>query len=194
LKDRCPWPLGNPQMLRYHDEEWGEPLTDDRKLFEFLTLETFQAGLSWAIVLRKRENFRKAFAGFDFKKVARFGARDVKRLGNDAGIVRNRAKILAAINNARRVLEVRKEFGTFSRYMWAQVGGRPVVHRFRSIKELPPFTPEALAWAKDLKRRGFRFMGATVVYAHMQAVGMVNDHMTGCYRYAELRKRRAPFA
>jgi DNA-3-methyladenine glycosylase I len=155
-------------------------------LYEFLVLETFQAGLSWAIILRKRENFRKAFAGFDFRKVAKFGAADVRRLVNDAGIVRNRMKIKAAIENARRFLEVRREFGTFAKYMWAQVGDRPIVHKFRSLKDYPPFTEEALAWSKDLKKRGFRFMGATVVYAHMQAVGMVNDHTVDCFRHKQL--------
>src|SRR5262249_2812787 len=158
-----------------HDTEWGVPLHDDRKLFEFLVLEAFQAGLSWRCVLHKRENFRKAFARFDFNKVAGFGARELKRLTNDEGIVRNRAKIAATVNNAKRFLEVRAEFGTFAKYMWGWVEGQPVVNRFRSMKEVPAFDDVAARWSKDLKQRGFQFMGPTVVYAHMQAVGMVND-------------------
>jgi DNA-3-methyladenine glycosylase I len=182
-RPRCPWPVfDDPLYLDYHDREWGVPVKNDRKLFEFLVLEAFQAGLSWQIILRKRENFRRAFAGFDPAKVARFGARDVRRLLKDAGIVRNRAKILAAIENARRFLGIQKEFGSFSRYMWFWVGGKPLVHRFRTLKDYPPFTDEAVAWAKDLKSRGFKFLGPTVVYAHMQAVGMVNDHVLGCFR------------
>jgi DNA-3-methyladenine glycosylase I len=188
---RCPWPVGNdPLYLKYHDEEWGVPVRDDRLIFEFLVLEAFQAGLSWRTILHKRENFRKAFAGFDFEKVARFGARDLARLLNDAGIVRNRAKILAAVNNAKRFIEVRGEFGSFSDYMWSWVGGRPIVHRFRVLGDFPIFTDEAVAWAKDLKKRGFKFLGPTVVYSHMQAVGMVNDHTVGCFRYKELAGRK----
>lgn len=180
---RCPWPVfDDPLYLKYHDEEWGVPVRDDRKLFEFLILEAFQAGLSWRCVLHKRENFRKAFAGFDFKKVARFGPREKKKLLGDVGIIRNRAKIEAAVENARRFIEIRKEFGTFSKYMWSWVGGKPVVNRPRTLKDYPAFTDTAVAWSKDLKRRGFKFLGPTVVYAHMQAVGMVDDHMTGCFR------------
>ncbi len=180
---RCPWPVfDDPLYLKYHDEEWGVPVRDDRKLFEFLVLEAFQAGLSWRCVLHKRENFRKAFAGFDFEKVARFGAREKKKLLGDAGIVRNRLKIEAAVENARRFIEIRKEFGTFSKYMWSWVGGKPVVNRPRTLKDYPAFTDTAAAWSKDLKKRGFRFLGPTVVYAHMQAVGMVDDHTAGCFR------------
>jgi DNA-3-methyladenine glycosylase I len=188
---RCPWPpIDDALYLAYHDTEWGVPLHDDRKLFEFLVLEAFQAGLSWRCVLYKRENFRAAFAKFDYRKVARFTARDVKRLTNDVGIVRNRAKIEAAVNNAQRFLEVRKEFGTFAKYMWSWVGGKPIVNRMRSMKDIKPFSPEALAWSKDLKQRGFKFLGPTVVYAHMQAVGMVNDHVTDCFRYRQVQKSR----
>lgn len=184
---RCLWPTaGDPLYLAYHDDEWGVPVYDDRKIFEFLILEIFQAGLSWRTVLYKRENFRKAFAGFDYRKVARFGRREVARLLKDAGIIRNRLKIESAIHNARRFLEVRQEHGTFSNYMWSWVNGRPIVHRFRTIKDYPPYTDEALAWAKDLKKRGFKFLGPTVVYAHMQAVGMVNDHTLDCFRHASL--------
>lgn len=189
---RCPWPAGDPQMTAYHDREWGKPLFDDRKIYEFLILETFQAGLSWRTVLYKRENFRKAFAGFDFREVARFGAREKARLLRDKGIIRNRAKIAAAIHNAQRFLEVRQEYGTFARYMWSWVGGKPLLHRFRRLGDLPPTTPEAGLWAKDLKKRGFKFLGPTVVYAHMQAVGMVNDHVLGCFRYRPLVSFRKP--
>jgi DNA-3-methyladenine glycosylase I len=184
---RCPWStFDDPLYLAYHDQEWGVPLHDDRKLFEFLILEIFQAGLSWRTVLHKRENFRKAFAGFDYRKVARFGPREIRRLLSNAGIIRNRAKILAAIENANRFQEIQKEFGSFSKYMWSWVGGKPIAHHFQKLKDYPPFTDEAVAWGKDLKQRGFKFLGPTVVYAHMQAVGMVNDHTTGCYRYRQL--------
>jgi len=187
---RCPWPtVGDPLYLQYHDEEWGVPVRDDRTIYEFLVLEAFQAGLSWRTVLSKRENFRKAFAGFDVRRVARFGARDTARLLRDAGIIRNRAKIQAAVNNARRFLEVRQEFGTFARYMWSWVGGRPIVHRLRRLSDYPTYTDEAVAWARDLKRRGFSFLGPTVIYAHMQAVGMVNDHTVSCFRYRQLARR-----
>jgi len=178
--------MDDPLMVAYHDNEWGRPLHDDRKIFEFLMLEIFQAGLSWRTVLHKRERFRKAFAGFDYRKVARFGKRDITRLLKDAGIIRNRMKIEAAITNAQRFQEVRNEYGTFSRYMWSWVGGRPMSHRIRTMKDYPAYTNEAVAWAKDLKQRGFKFLGPTVVYAHMQAVGMVNDHTVDCFR----RKRK----
>jgi DNA-3-methyladenine glycosylase I len=181
---RCLWPSeGDPLMLRYHDREWGVPLRDDRRIFEFLVLEAFQAGLSWRIVLHKRENFRKAFAGFDFNRVARLTAHYLSRLVRDKGIVRNRAKIKAARDNAQRFIEVRKEFGTFSSYMWGWVGGKPINHRIKSMRGIPTVIPEAEAWAKDLKKRGFKFLGPTVLYAHMQAAGMVNDHWTGCFRH-----------
>jgi DNA-3-methyladenine glycosylase I len=160
---------------------------NDRKLFEFLVLEAFQAGLSWRIVLHKRENFRRAFANFDYREVARFGARDIARLTKDAGIVRNRAKIAATVNNAQRFLEVRREYGTFAKYMWSWVNGQPIVNELRTLKDIPTCSDEAVAWAKDLKQRGFKFLGPTVVYAHMQAVGMVNDHTVDCFRYEELR-------
>jgi DNA-3-methyladenine glycosylase I len=189
---RCPWPVyDDPVYLKYHDEEWGVPTRDDRLIYEFLVLESFQAGLSWRTILHKRDNFRRAFTGFDYEKVARFGGRDVARLMNDAGIVRNRAKIEAAVNNARCFIAVRKEFGSFSDYMWSWVGGRPIVHAFRKFSDFPVFTDEAVAWAKDLKKRGFKFLGPTVIYSHMQAVGMVNDHTVDCFRYRELAGRKA---
>ena len=187
---RCPWPIfGDELYLKYHDEEWGVSVYDDRKIFEFLVLEAFQAGLSWRTILYKRENFRNAFVRFDFKKIVRFNSRDVARLMKDAGIIRNRLKIEAAINNAKRFLEVREEFDTFSKYMWSWVKDRPIAHRFHTLKDYPPFTDEAALWAKDLKKRGFKFLGPTVVYAHMQAVGMVNDHTVTCFRYRELNHR-----
>ncbi len=187
---RCPWPtFEDPLYLRYHDAEWGVPVHDDRTIYEFLVLEVFQAGLSWRTVLHKRENFRQAFAEFRFQDVCRFGAREVNRLLKDAGIIRNRAKIHAAINNANRFLEVRQEFGTFATYMWSWVGKKPIRHRFRTLKDYPAYTDEAVAWAKDLKQRGFAFLGPTVLYAHMQAVGMVNDHTVTCFRYRQLLDR-----
>jgi DNA-3-methyladenine glycosylase I len=186
---RCPWPTyDDPLYLDYHDREWGVPVRDDQKIYEFLVLEAFQAGLSWRTVLHKRENFRKAFAGFDVRKVSKFSKRDAARLVKDAGIIRNRAKIEAAINNANRFLEVRDEFETFSKYMWSWVGHQPIVHKFRTLKDYKPFTDEAVAWAKDLKKRGFQFLGPTVIYAHMQAVGMVNDHTVSCFRHRQLIK------
>ena len=188
---RCPWPtVGDALYLKYHDEEWGVPVRNDRKIFEFLVLEVFQAGLSWRTVLYKRENFRKAFAGFDPVRVARFRSRDINRLLGDAGIIRNRAKIKATVENAGRFLDVREEFGTFGKYMWSWVKGKPMRPALRTLKDYPVFTDEAVAWSRDLKRRGFSFLGPTVVYAHMQAVGMVNDHVVSCYRYRQLSPHR----
>jgi len=172
--------------LRYHDEEWGVPVHDDRRLFEFLVLEGAQAGLAWSTILNKRDNYRRAFARFDPAKVARFGARDVKRLMADAGIVRNRLKIESAIGNARAFLEVRREFGSFDAYLWSFVDGRPLQNLRRSTKQVPAHTPVSDAISKDLKLRGFRFVGSTIVYATMQAVGMVNDHLAACFRRREL--------
>ena len=179
---RCAWAGNDPLMIRYHDEEWGRPQHDERVLFEFLVLEGAQAGLSWSTILRKREGYRRAFARWDVRKVARFGVRDVKRLMGDPGIVRNRLKIEAAIENARRVLEVQRELGSFDRYLWGFVGGKPIAKRRRSMKDVPATTAESDALSKDLKRRGFRFVGSTIVYAFMQAVGMVDDHVKGCWR------------
>ena len=182
---RC-WGDGNDLMTAYHDLEWGVPLHDDVKTFEFLVLEGMQAGLSWNTILRKRENFRKAFHGFDPERVARYGEKNIARLLADAGIIRNRLKVRAAVENARRFLEVRKEFGTFDRYIWGFVDGKPVRNRFRTLAELPARTPLSDRISADLKERGFRFVGSTIVYAHMQATGMVNDHITSCFRYREL--------
>jgi DNA-3-methyladenine glycosylase I len=169
--------------VRYHDGEWGVPLHDDRRLFEFLVLEGAQAGLSWFTILRKREAYRKAFGGFDPARVARYGARDVRRLLADAGIVRNRLKIESAIANARAFLAVQREFGSFDRYIWGFVDGKPIVNRRRSLRHIPPRTPLSDLISKDLKRRGFRFVGSTIVYSHMQATGMVNDHLVTCFRW-----------
>jgi DNA-3-methyladenine glycosylase I len=179
---RCDWAGDDSLMREYHDTEWGTPLHTDQKIFEFLVLESFQAGLSWRTILHKRKNFEKAFANFDPKKVARFEGRDVVRLLHDSGIIRNRAKIEAAINNAKRFLEVQKEFGTFSKYMWTFVGGKVIIRKVRSATDHIAVSPEAILWSNDLKSRGFKFLGPTTVYAHMQAVGMVNDHMERCFR------------
>ncbi len=186
---RCWGDIESALMRDYHDREWGTPLHDDRKLFEFLILEGMQAGLSWKLVLDKRENFRRAFRGFDPAKVAKFTARDVRRLLGDAGIIRNRLKILGAINNAKRFLEVQKEFGTFDRYIWDFVGGKPVSSKLRSFADMPARTPLSDIISRDLKERGFKFVGSTVVYSHMQATGMVNDHLVTCYRYEEVARK-----
>jgi DNA-3-methyladenine glycosylase I len=184
---RCSWADGdNEPMRRYHDEEWGVPAHDDRHLFEMLILEGAQAGLSWQTILNKRENYRRAFDNFDYEKVARYTDKDVARLLADAGIVRNRLKISAAIDNARAFIAVRNEFGTFDAYVWRFVGGKPTKNRFRSLRDLPASTPESDAMSKDLKKRGFRFVGSTICYAHMQATGMVNDHLTTCFRYDQV--------
>jgi DNA-3-methyladenine glycosylase I len=180
---RCVWVKdGNRLYEKYHDKEWGVPVYDDRKIFEFVVLESAQAGLSWEIILKKRAGYKKAFANFVPKKVAKFDAKDVDRLMADAGIIRNRMKIEAAINNSKRFLEVKKEFGTFSKYMWQFVKNRPIRHKISKLADYPHFIKEAEEFSKDLKKRGFKFFGPTVAYAHMQAVGMVNDHMVGCFR------------
>ena len=184
--ERCPWvDLSKPDYVAYHDEEWGVPVHDDRKLFEFLTLEAAQAGLSWYTILRKRANYRKAFADFDPEKVARFKPARIAKLLLDPGIVRNRLKVEAAVNNARQFLKVQAEFGSFAAYIWRFVGGQPIVNRFKRLKDYPARTPLSDAISQDLKRRGFRFVGSTIVYAHMQATGMVNDHALGCFRRAQ---------
>ena len=184
---RCPWvDLTKPDYIAYHDKEWGVPVHDDRLLFEFLTLESAQAGLSWYTVLHKRENYRKAFDHFDPKQVARYTERRVTKLLSNPGIIRNRLKILAAISNARKFLEVQKEFGTFDAYIWQFVNGKPIVNRLRNMKDYPVTTPESDALSKDLRQRGFTFVGSTICYAHMQATGMVNDHAMDCFRRQEI--------
>ena len=184
---RCPWATAEPNIT-YHDEEWGVPVHDDRLLFEFLILEGAQAGLSWTTILKKRDNYRKAFDGFRPEKIARYGARDVKRLLGDAGIVRNRLKIAAAIGNARMFLAVRKEFGTFDKYLWSFVAGKPIQNRRRRMADVPARTAQSNAMSRDLQRRGFKFVGSTICYALMQATGMVNDHLVTCPRHAEVSR------
>ena len=184
---RCPWvDLSKPDYVDYHDKEWGVPVHDDRLLFEFLTLEGAQAGLSWYTVLRKRENYRLAFDQFDPEKVARYDEQKVLELLGNAGIIRNRAKILAAVNNARKFLEIREEFGSFDAYMWSFVGGRPIVNELRELADYPATSRESDEMSRDLRRRGFKFVGSTVCYAHMQAIGMVNDHTVDCFRRREI--------
>ncbi len=182
-KIRCNWAGKDPIYIAYHDTEWGMPVHDDRKLFEFLILEGAQAGLSWITILKRRENYRKAFAGFDPGKVAGFGKREIAKLLQNEGIIRNRLKIESTVKNAQAFLKIQEEFGDFSNYHWGFVDGKPIVNRFHSIKEVPAKTPLSDAFSKDLKRRGFSFVGSTIIYAHMQAVGMVNDHLLTCFRH-----------
>jgi len=183
-KERCGWAQGKGRdYQRYHDTEWGVPVHDDRKHFEFLILEGAQAGLSWATVLGRREGYRRAFDDFDPIRVARFGEKEIRALLRDPGIIRNRLKVAAAVTNARAFLAVQKEFGSFDSYVWGFVGGRPVQGRRRTLRDIPATSLESDALSKDLKKRGFKFVGSTIVYAHMQAVGMVNDHLVGCFRY-----------
>lgn len=187
MKHRCPWPTGSEIMLAYHDTEWGVPVHDDQKLFEFLVLEGMQAGLSWSTILNKRENFRKAFDNFNPEKVARYRQAKINRLLQDAGIIRNKLKIHAAITNARAFLQVQKEFGSFDKYIWQFTDGRMIVNRWKKLQEIPALSPEAEAMSRDLKQRGFKFVGPTICYSHMQATGMVNDHLVSCYRYKEVQ-------
>lgn len=185
-KTRCKWAGKDPLYMEYHDNEWGVPLYDDAKLFEFLILETFQAGLSWITILRKRENFRKAFDGFDYKKIANYDDSKFDELLLNAGIVRNKLKIKATISNAVAFMEIQKEFGSFSKYIWSFTNGNPIKNSWKAMEEVPPNTPLSDTISKDLKKRGFKFVGTTVIYAHMQATGMVNDHTTDCFRYGEV--------
>jgi len=182
MKQRCEWCGDDPLYVEYHDKEWGVPVHDDRKFFEMLILEGAQAGLNWLTILRKRENYRKAFDNFDAEKIAKYDKAKVAKLLADAGIVRNRLKIAATIQNARAFLEVQKEFGSFDRYIWQFVGGKPKINQWKNLKEIPPKTAESDALSKDLKKRGFSFVGSTICYAFMQAVGMVNDHVARCFR------------
>jgi DNA-3-methyladenine glycosylase I len=190
-KVRCGWASSDETLALYHDKECGAPTHEDARHFEFLVLEGAQAGLSWLTVLRKRDAYRKAYRGFDPARVARFGARDVERLLGDAGIVRNRAKIASSINNARRFLEVQEEFGTFDAYLWNWTQGKPMVNRWHVISEVPPRSELSDLLSKDLKARGFSFVGSTIIYSHLQAVGVVNDHLVSCFRWAQLTSRRA---
>ncbi|MBX9603706.1 MAG: DNA-3-methyladenine glycosylase I [Bryobacteraceae bacterium] len=190
---RCPWPR-NELAIRYHDEEWGVPVHDDRLLFEFLILEGAQAGLSWDTVLAKRERYRKVYDNFDAAKVARYDEAKCARLLADPGIVRNRLKVASSVSNAQAFLAVRKEFGSFDRYAWGFVNGKPLVNRWRELKQIPARTAESDALSKDLKKRGFRFVGSTICYAFLQATGMVNDHLVTCFRYRELSTGRTAFS
>ncbi len=185
---RCPWCLSDPLYRLYHDQEWGVPLENDQDLFEFLILEGAQAGLSWLTILKRREHYRRAFKQFDPQQVARFTEADQNRLLQDSGIIRNRLKISAAIGNAQAFLKLLESHGSFAKYMWEWVEGRPVQHHFRSMKEIPAQDKISEAWSRDMKKRGFRFVGPTILYAHMQAVGMVNDHLTDCFRHSEVKK------
>jgi len=187
--ERCPWSLGvSDAMVRYHDEEWGVPVRDDRRHFEFLVLEGAQAGLSWSTVLHKRDAYREAFAGFAPEKVARFNRRSIERLLANPGIIRNRLKVQSAVSNARCFLDVQQEFGSFDTYIWGFVDGRPIVNRWRNFKDVPATSRQSDALSKDLKSRGFSFVGSTIIYAHMQAIGLVNDHLIGCFRYEPCRR------
>ena len=188
MKKRCQWCEVNERMTAYHDKEWGVPVHNDRKLFEFMVLDAFQAGLSWSTILNKRQNFKKAFDNFDPKKIARYNKRQIARLLKDAGIIRNRQKIEATIKNAKAFLAIKKEFGTFDKFIWQFVGGKPRQNRFRTMRQIPPNTRQSDAMSKELKKRGFAFVGSTICYAFMQAAGMVNDHVISCFRYPHIRK------
>jgi DNA-3-methyladenine glycosylase I len=183
LVSRCPWPSNDPLMIAYHDNEWGVPLHDDRKLFEFMVLDCFQAGLSWRTVLHKRENFRKAFDNFDFRKIAKYDQKKIDSLLQDSGIIRNNAKINGTIQNARCFLEVQKEFGSFDHYIWQFTNGQPVINKWQNLNELPARSELSDQMSRELVKRGFKFVGSTICYAFIQAIGMVNDHLTTCFRH-----------
>ncbi len=183
---RCGWCLSDPTYIEYHDREWGVPVHDDQKLFEFLTLEGAQAGLSWLTILKRREGYRKAFCNFKITEVARLGEKDIARLMLDSGIIRNRLKIQSTIGNARAFIKVQEEFGSFDAYQWMFVEGKPIINCRKSLSNIPATSKESDAFSKDLKKRGFKFVGSTIIYAHMQAIGMVNDHISDCFRYSEV--------
>jgi len=190
MKKRCQWCGSDPLYIDYHDKEWGVPVHDDTRLFEFIVLEGAQAGLSWLTILKKRAGYQKAFKNFDPKKVAKMTDNDVKRLMQDENIIRNRLKIVSTISNAQAFLKIQKEFGSFSSYMWAWVAGQPIQNKRQNMNEVPAVTELATAMARDLKKRGFKFLGPTIWYAHMQACGMVNDHITDCFRYKEIKSKK----
>jgi len=181
--NRCEWSLGSQEYIDYHDKEWGVPVHDDKKHFEFLVLEGAQAGLSWATILKRRENYRKAFADFDVNKISQFDQSDIERLLNDSGIIRNKLKINSIITNAKCFIQIQKEFGSFDNYIWAFVGNKPIINNIKSMKDIPATSKESDALSKDLKKRGFKFVGSTIIYAHMQACGLVNDHAVYCFRH-----------
>jgi DNA-3-methyladenine glycosylase I len=188
MANRCKWAGSDPEMIEYHDKEWGTPVYDDRLLFEFLILEGAQAGLSWSTILRKRENYRRAFDNFDYNKIAKYTEQKIEELMEDQGIIRNRLKINAAIENAKALLKVQNEFGSFNKYIWKFVNYKPIDNKFKELSELPSKTEESKQMSKDLKKRGFKFVGPTICYAFMQAVGMVNDHVIDCFRYKEINE------
>jgi DNA-3-methyladenine glycosylase I len=188
IMNRCEWSISDPIYIKYHDNEWGNPIYDDDTIFEFLILEGFQAGLSWITILRKRENFRRAFDNFDYRKIAAYEDIKISQLLNDSGIIRNRLKIEATRTNAKAFIKVQEEFSSFSNYIWGFTGGKPIINQYKSIKEIPPRTELSDKISKDLKKRGFKFVGSTIVYSHMQATGMVNDHLVHCFRHKELSK------
>ena len=188
IHKRCAWSNNDMLYIKYHDKEWGVPVHNDRKLFEFLILEGFQAGLSWFTILKKRENFRKAFDNFDFNKITKYDKKKINILLKDAGIIRNRLKIAAAVTNAKAFIETRKEFGTFDKYIWSFTDGKPIQNKFESLKKIPAKTKLSDKISDDLKKRGFKFVGSTIVYAHMQATGMVNDHAVDCFRHKEVQE------
>jgi len=187
-KNRCTWPGESELMIQYHDEEWGHPRHSDEQHFEFLILEAAQAGLSWSTVLKRRRGYRKAFAGFDPRKVAKYDKRKINQLLKDPGIIRNRMKVESAVHNAKLFMDIQKEFGSFDKYLWQFVGHKPKVNKWKTGKSIPATSPESDACSKDLKKRGFKFVGSTVLYAHMQAVGMINDHLVSCFRYKQVQK------
>jgi len=189
MTTRCEWPTGNELMMKYHDEEWGMPVHDDRELFEFIVLESAQAGLSWQTILNRREGYRKAFVGFDYEKVAKFGDKDVERLMQDVGIIRNRLKIVSTISNAQNFIKIIEEFGSFDKYIWGFVNGKQIVNDRKKLSDFPANTEISDKMCKDLKARGFKFVGSTIMYAFMQSVGMVNDHVVDCYRYRECQEK-----
>ncbi len=188
-KKTCEWHLTNNLMIDYHDKEWGVPLHNDRKLFEYITLDAFQAGLSWSTIINKRENFRKAFDNFEAEKISKYGDAKIRKLLNNEGIIRNKLKIYATIENAKLFLKLRKEFGTFDKYIWQFTDGKTIINKWKSQKELPATSPESDAMSKDMKKRGFKFCGSTICYAFMQAAGMVNDHIVTCFRYKEINSK-----
>ncbi|MFH5833204.1 DNA-3-methyladenine glycosylase I [Halalkalibaculum sp. DA384] len=195
MKNRCEWCEDTfPEYVRYHDKEWGVPVTDDRVQFEFLILESAQAGLSWSTILKKRAGYRQAFSDFDVDKVACFSEKKIQQLTSNPEIIRNEQKIRAAVNNARKFIDIREAFGSFSKYIWSFVGGRPINNRWQSIREVPSTSEESDKLASDLKKRGFKFVGSTIMYAHMQAVGMVNDHTVDCFRHKEVEKEHQNFS
>ena|SRR3989344_44291 len=188
MKQRCPWPGESAEMIEYHDKEWGRPLFDDKKLFEFFLLDTFQAGLSWQIILSKRNGFKKAFANFNVAKVARYGRGEVRRLLGNPGIIRNKRKIEAAIHNAQNILVMKEEYGSFAKYLWGFTRGKTIHHAVRRLEDIPATSKEAATMSKDMRARGFKFVGPTTLYAFMQGIGMVNDHLISCFCYKKLKK------